>query len=89
MSGEENGVSLEEILVYVERALKGDRQLRSQLFTEFQQLANHPDAPAEERALGMALARILVGNFEPDLSGLAPEAAEEMKTFLDNRKREA
>lgn len=75
-------VSLTEVLAYIERALRGDRRLLTQLFREFQQLANHPSAPQEERALGEVLGRILIGDRNPDLSRLDSEAAEELAEWL-------
>jgi hypothetical protein len=78
-----SGVKLEEVLVYVERALSGDRKLSNQLFQTFLQLSNHPSAPPEERALGRVLGRILIGEREPDLSELHPEMAAEIKALLE------
>lgn len=75
-------VSLTDLLVYVEQALQGDRRMLTQLFREFQHLANHPTAPPEERSLGQALMRILMGDRHPDLGDLDPEAAAELAEWL-------
>ena len=72
------GVDLGQLLDYVSRALDGDRRLSDQLFWQFQRLAALPSAPSEERALGVALGRILLGDRQPDLSKLNPDAAAEV-----------
>ena len=77
------GVKLDEVLAYVERALRGDRRLASQLHQTFLQLANHPTAPPEERALGRVLGRILLGERNPDLSELHPEMVAEIQALLE------
>lgn len=76
-------MSLEELLVFVERAVRGDRKLLVQLFRTLQQLAHHPDAPPEERALGEVLSRILMGDREPNLHALPPEMADEVNGLLE------
>jgi hypothetical protein len=43
-------LTLEQLLVFVERAARGDRRLLVSLFRQFQQLARLPQAPPEERA---------------------------------------
>jgi hypothetical protein len=78
----QEGVSIEQLLEYVGRALDGDRRLSDRLFWQFQRLAALPSAPPEERALGVALGRILLGDRQPDLSRLDPEAAAEVAAFL-------
>lgn len=76
------GLTLDRLLTYVERALRGDQRLQAQLLATMEQLANHPTAPEEERALGTVLTQILNGGRRPDLSGLDPEAAEQVRGFL-------
>jgi hypothetical protein len=76
------GVSLETLLEYVERAVRGDRRLLVQLFRTFQQLAGLPDAPPEERALGATLSLVLMGEREPDLSALPCDMAGEVRGLL-------
>lgn len=77
------GVPVEEVLAYIERAVGGDVNLQMQLLETMRQLARHPTAPREERALGEALSQVLVGERDPDLSELDPEAAEEVRGLLD------
>ncbi len=79
---DQRGVSLQQVIEYVERALSGDRRLLVQLFRQFQSLARQPGIPLPERRLGEALSLILMGEREPDLDGLDPEAAEEMTGLL-------
>jgi len=74
-------------LGFVEKALRGDRPLLTQLFREFQRLAHHPAAPPEERALGVVLSRILMGDHQPDLSQLPPEMIEELEAFLERLRQ--
>ena len=82
-NAEQPGVSLHQVLGYVERALTKDRRLLVQLFHQFQQLARQPGIPAPERQLGEVLSRILMGEREPELDGLDLEAAQEIKELLD------
>jgi hypothetical protein len=78
----ERGVPLDQLLVLVERAVRGDPNLQIQLIETMRQLANHPTAPREERALGDVITAILIGNREPDLRKLSPDAAEEVQQLL-------
>ncbi len=78
------GLTLDRLLIYVERALRGDERLQAQLLATMAQLAGHPNAPEEERALGMALTQILNGERRPDLNGLDPEAAEQVRDFVSH-----
>lgn len=75
-------VTLEQLLEFVERAVRGDRNLLVGLFRTLQQLANHPTAPPEERALGEILSQVLMGESNPDLSGLSPGMREEVAASL-------
>lgn len=79
----EPGLGLDELLTFVEQAVHGDRRLLTQLFRTFQQLSHHPTAPDEERRLGEVLSRILIGDRQPDLSGLAPDMREEIQAWLE------
>ena len=76
------GVPLDRLLVLVERAVRGDPNLQIQLIETMRQLAGHPTAPRDERALGDVIAAILIGNREPNLSKLPPEAAKEVQRLL-------
>lgn len=78
----EVGVPLDRLLVHVERAVREDPNLQVQLIETMRQLANHPTAPREERALGDVITAILTGSREPDLSKLPPQAAEEVQQLL-------
>jgi hypothetical protein len=84
---EQAGAPLDQLLAYIERAVRGDRRLRVQLFREMQRLAHHPSAPLEERCLGEVLSRVLMGDRQPDLSGLPEDMAVEVQTTLDKLKR--
>jgi hypothetical protein len=76
-------ITLKQLLVYVERAVRGDRQLLVGLFQQLERLAHLPSAPREERLLGEILGRVLMGEREPDLTALSPEAAREIQAMLD------
>jgi hypothetical protein len=80
---DEQGVPLDRLLLLIERAVRGDPNLQMQLIETMRQLANHPTAPPEEHALGDVLTAILIGNREPDLSKLPPDAAEEVQQLLE------
>lgn len=79
----QQGITLEQLLVYVEQAVQSDRRLLVQLFREMQQLAHHPSAPPEEQAVGEVLSRVLMGDRSPDLSHLPPDMAGEVQQMLD------
>ena len=79
---EQQGVSLQQVLVYVERALTSDRPLLVQLYHQFQQMAKQPGVPVAESQLGEVLCSILIGEREPDLDKLDPEAAQEIQVLL-------
>lgn len=76
-------ITLEQLLLYVERAACGDRQLLVQLFRQLQRLAHLPSAPPEDRLLGEILGRVLMGDRSPDLSALPQELAGEVQAMLD------
>jgi len=79
---EQQGISLQQVLVYVEQALTGDRRLLVQLFHQFQQMAKQPGVPSAESQLGEVLCSILIGEREPDLDKLDPKAAQEIQDLL-------
>jgi hypothetical protein len=81
-AGEQTGAPLDQVLEYIERAVRGDRRLRVQLFWQMQRLAHLPGAPIEERRLGEILCAVLMGERNPDLSGLPEEMVEELQGFL-------
>ena len=81
-----DGLPLETLLEYVQRAVNGDRRLLVQLFREMQRLAHHPTAPPEERALGEVLSLVLMGERRPDLSALPVDMALEIEQMLDAEK---
>jgi hypothetical protein len=76
-------VTLEELLVYVERAARGDRRLLVALFKQLQRLARHPTAPPEDRLLGEILGRVLMGDRSPNLGALPAELRAEVQAMLD------
>ncbi len=78
----DQGVTLEVLLELAGRAVSGERQLLVQLFRQLQQLARNSSAPVEERALAEVLGKILIGQRDPDLSRLHPEAAQEIEAWL-------
>lgn len=79
-------VTLEQLLVYVERAVRGDRRLLVELFRQLQRLAKLSSAPPEDRMLGEILSRILMGDRKPDLSALPPDLASEIQDMLNRLK---
>lgn len=81
-------ITLDQLLVFVERAVRGERRLLVELFRQFQRLASLPEAPPEERLLGEILSRVLMGDRDPDLSALPPEAAEEIRAMLERLKEQ-
>lgn len=83
-TGEQTGLSLEQLLGYVEQAVRGDRRLLVSLFRELQRLAHHPTAPAEERRLGEVLSLVLMGDRQPDLSGLPQDMVEEITPWIEH-----
>jgi hypothetical protein len=85
----QQGITLEQLLVYVERAVQSDRRLLVQLIREMQQLAHHPTAPPEEQAVGEVLSRVLMGDRNPDLSHLPPDIADEVQQMLDRMRARA
>lgn len=82
MQPTEEGVRLEHLLEYVERAVRGDRALLVSLFRTLQRLANHPTAAPEDRRLGQVLSLVLMGDRQPDLSDLPPEIRAELEGWL-------
>jgi len=76
-------MTLQQLLVYVERAVRGDRKLLVQLQRTFQQMASRPQVPPQERLLGEILSRVLMGDQDPDLSGLPEGAAREVAQMLE------
>jgi hypothetical protein len=83
-AGEQTGLSLEQLLGYVEQAVCGDRRLLVSLFRELQRLAHHPTAPPEERRLGEMLSLVLMGERQPDLSGLPQDMVDEITPWLEH-----
>lgn len=77
---QQQGVTLPQLLELVERAAGGDKELGGQLFTAFQQMARGDDQ--FQSALGNVLLRVLVGEREPDLSGLPDEVASAVRGML-------
>jgi hypothetical protein len=83
---DQNGVPLDELLAYIERAVRGDVNLHMQLLETMRRLANHPTAPPAERALGEVLVAVLLGERQPNLDKLPPEAAEDVRALLEKLK---
>jgi tetratricopeptide (TPR) repeat protein len=82
---QEGGVTLPQLLEYVERAAAGgDKELGGQLFTAFQQMSRADDPTSS--ALGNVLLRVLVGEREPDLSKLPDEVASAVRGMLGRLK---
>jgi hypothetical protein len=79
-------MTLQQLLVYVERAVRGDRKLLVQLQHTFQQKTSQPGVPAEERRLGNVLIQVLMGDRDPDLTGLPEDAAQELAQMLQRLK---
>ncbi|NLG71298.1 MAG: hypothetical protein GX495_04515 [Chloroflexi bacterium] len=82
----EQGVALDQLLGYVEQALRGNRSLLVQLFRTMQKLAHHPSAPESERKLGEILSLILMGERSPDLDQLPEDMAAEINAMLKRLK---
>jgi hypothetical protein len=82
--GEEQGVTLPQLLELVERAAGGDQQLGGQLFNVFQQMARSGDA--FQSALGNVLLRVLIGDKNPNLDGLPDEVASTVRGMLGRVK---
>jgi len=80
-------ITLDQLLVLVERAVRGERQLLVALFRQLRRLASLPEAPPEERLLGEILSRVLMGDRNPDLSALPPELAQEVQAMLERLKK--
>jgi tetratricopeptide (TPR) repeat protein len=78
------GVTLPQLLELVERAARGDQQLGGQLFSAFQGMARDPN-PAMS-TLGNILLRVLVGDHNPDLTGLPDEVASLLRGMLGRLK---
>ena len=81
--GEEEGLSLEELLNLVETAINGDKALAVQLLSVMQQMTQDQQVGPEIRALAQVLALILAGDRAPDMSKLVPEIAAPIKQMLD------
>lgn len=75
-------LTLEQLLVYVEQAVRGDRRLLVQLFRELQRLARHPTAPPEEKALAELLCRVLMGDERPDVSHLPESMQQDLRALF-------
>jgi hypothetical protein len=82
-------MTLAQLLVYVERAVGGDRRLLVQLQRTFQQMSSHPQVPPQERRLGQVLSQVLMGDRDPDLTGLPEDAARELSRMLERLKFES
>lgn len=76
-------MTLDQLLVYVERAVRGDRKLLVQLQRTFQQMSSHPQVPLEERRLGEVLSQVLMGDHDLDLTGLPEDATRELSQMLE------
>ena len=81
---QEQGVTLPQLLEYVERAAKGDKELGGQVFTAFQQMARD-DNPLMS-TMGKVLLRVLVGERNPNLDGLPDEVASAIRGMLGRLK---
>ncbi|MFZ1471741.1 MAG: hypothetical protein WAV79_02330, partial [Anaerolineae bacterium] len=78
----EEGLTLQQLFDAIVRARRGDHALGGQLFTAMQQLAVNTGQPAELRALGRVLVRILVGDSKPDLAGLPEDLTQAVQALL-------
>ena len=78
----EGGLTLPQLLDLVERAARGDQQLGGQLFNAMRGLAADRQQPAELRALGEVLFRVLIGDHDPNLDRLPPELASAVRGLL-------
>ena len=83
--GEGEGVTLPQLLEYVERAaVGGDKELGGQLFQAFQEMSRNEDKSLS--ALGNVLLRVLVGERNPSLDGLPDEVASAIRGMLGRLK---
>lgn len=79
---QEDAPTLDQLLDLVVQARQGNSQLGQQLTTAMQALAADAGQPAEQRTLASALVRILVGDKQPDLSGLTPKNRDAVSAML-------
>lgn len=82
--GQEQGVTLPQLLELVERAAEGDSQLGGQLFNAFQQMVRSGDDFNSK--LGNVFLRVLVGDKNPNLDGLPDEVASAVRGLLGRLK---
>ena len=75
------GMALDNLLDLVAAAVRPDAPpgLAEQLHAATHTMSTDPNAPPEIRALGRVLNRLLSGEREPDLSGLSPGLANEIR----------
>lgn len=78
----EGGLTLEQLLAFVEQAARGDQDLGLQLFQLLQQLLSDPQQPQELRALAGVLQRILIGDRNPVLDDLPGELASAVRGLV-------
>ena len=81
-------VSLPKLLELVEQAARGDQQVSQQLFSAFMQMRLRPNTPPNERALADILIRVLIGERNPDLSGLDPEDVNPVSRLLTRLQKD-
>jgi Tfp pilus assembly protein PilF len=84
-TGGEVAISLADLFTIVARACRPDAPpgLGEQFHALTHQLSRSPDQPAEIRALGRVLNRVLSGDRDPDLSDLPPALAEAVGRLLE------
>jgi hypothetical protein len=82
--GDQQGLSLPQLLDLVERAAGGDHELGGKLFPMLQQLSRADEK--EISMLGNVLLRVLVGERNPDLSALPDESTSAIRGLLGRLK---
>jgi len=82
--GEQRGVTLPQLLEYVESAANGDTKMGEQLFPDLQKMSRNSDPTIS--ALGNVLLRVLIRDFNPKLDGLSDEVASAVRGMLGRLK---
>ena len=81
--GQNEGISLDQLLARVRQARAGDRVLAEALAPSLQELTANPDVPAAGQALAAVLLQLLAGASAPDLNGLPAELAAAIRRVFE------